>query len=377
MQKGWYATRLLIYWSYSLTRPQLTMNLSWWTLDYSSATHASQTLRWKGKGKGHLTSMSLGPIVPTYKHHETFSFMMSLPAINVLCFSRKGGIGGGGWVYQKCAKSTATSGLISRNDLVATERDNRNQRNQGTNNSWETEPRGARKTRYHGLRACFSERASLCSVKEGLCVQWSCAQLLLAHGHCWPAMLKQSLTDTLSLTVIQCTSCLSTRAHDDIIVIVAEEEECVMVRISKQTESPMCTKHTTCGQQRFVLSCSNWLIGSWSFQGSRGEMYLDRMVFDPYRHEELCFTLLHKFDSPSHGQDQQGRWRCREMVGYCLVHKDLDQVVRGTYVHVPNWHPRKNVNIHSLHCLLTCDGLDSISWNISSGILLKTCDKIQ
>ena len=36
-------------------------------------------------------------------------------------------------------------------------------------------------------------------------------------------------------------------------------------------------------------------------------MYLDRMVFDPYRHEELCFTLLHKFDSPSHGQDQQGR----------------------------------------------------------------------
>jgi len=103
------------------------MNLSWWTLDYSSATHAPQTLQWKGKGKGHLTSMSsvpiapTGPTAPTYEHHETVSFMISLPAINVLCFSRMGGIGGGGWVHQKCAKSTVTSGLISRNDVVGTE----------------------------------------------------------------------------------------------------------------------------------------------------------------------------------------------------------------------------------------------------------------
>ena len=180
MQKGWYATRLLIYWSYSLTRPQLTMNLSWWTLDYSSATHASQTLRWKGKGKGHLTSMSLGPIVPTYKHHETFSFMMSLPAINVLCFSRKGGIGGGGWVYQKCAKSTATSGLISRNDLVATERDNRNQRNQGTNNSWEQNQGEPGKPGIMG--------SGLVSVNVPVCVQWKRDYVFSdpVLNYCWP-----------------------------------------------------------------------------------------------------------------------------------------------------------------------------------------------
>ena len=41
-----------------------------------------------------------------YKRHETFSFMMSLLAMSFgdrFCFSRKGGIGGGGWVHPKCA----------------------------------------------------------------------------------------------------------------------------------------------------------------------------------------------------------------------------------------------------------------------------------
>jgi len=52
--------------------------------------------------------------------HETFSFMMSLPAISFgdnLCFSRKGRIGGGGWVCPKGANSRAVSWLVSRSDL--------------------------------------------------------------------------------------------------------------------------------------------------------------------------------------------------------------------------------------------------------------------
>ena len=38
------------------------------------------------------------------------------------CMSRKGGIGGGGWVHLKGANSMAASGLISRNNLVGTGR---------------------------------------------------------------------------------------------------------------------------------------------------------------------------------------------------------------------------------------------------------------
>jgi len=47
---------------------------------------------------------------------------MSLPAMNGLGdrfrFSRKGGIGGGGWVHLKGADSMAISGLSFRNALV-------------------------------------------------------------------------------------------------------------------------------------------------------------------------------------------------------------------------------------------------------------------
>ena len=46
---------------------------------------------------------------------------MSLPAMffeDRFCFSRKGGIGGGGWVYPKGTNSMAVSGLVFRNDLV-------------------------------------------------------------------------------------------------------------------------------------------------------------------------------------------------------------------------------------------------------------------
>ena len=49
-----------------------------------------------------------------YSRHETFSLMMSLPAMSFgdqFCFSRKGGR----WV-----DSIAASGLVSRNDLVGT-----------------------------------------------------------------------------------------------------------------------------------------------------------------------------------------------------------------------------------------------------------------
>jgi len=44
--------------------------------------------------------------------------------------------------------------------------------------------------------------------------------------------------------------------HADTIVIVAEEEEHVTIKISKQAESPVCTKSRTCELNRgfvFVL----------------------------------------------------------------------------------------------------------------------------
>jgi len=50
-----------------------------------------------------------------YIHHETFNFMMSLPAMSLglwFCMSRKGGTGGSGWVHPKGANSIAVSGLV-------------------------------------------------------------------------------------------------------------------------------------------------------------------------------------------------------------------------------------------------------------------------
>jgi len=60
-----------------------------------------------------------------YIHHETFRFMLSLLAMSFgdrLCFSRKGRIGGGGWVHPKDANSMAAFGLGCRNDLVGSGR---------------------------------------------------------------------------------------------------------------------------------------------------------------------------------------------------------------------------------------------------------------
>ena len=51
--------------------------------------------------------------------------MMSLLAMSFgerFCFSRKGGIGGGGWVHPKGANNMAASELVSRTDLVGTGR---------------------------------------------------------------------------------------------------------------------------------------------------------------------------------------------------------------------------------------------------------------
>jgi len=58
-----------------------------------------------------------------YIRHETFSFMMSLPAMSLrlrFCMSRKCGTGGGGWVHSKGKNSMAASGLVFRSDLVGT-----------------------------------------------------------------------------------------------------------------------------------------------------------------------------------------------------------------------------------------------------------------
>jgi len=49
--------------------------------------------------------------------------MMSLLSFgDRFCFSRKGRIGRGGWVHPKGANSMAVSRLVSRNDLVGTEK---------------------------------------------------------------------------------------------------------------------------------------------------------------------------------------------------------------------------------------------------------------
>ena len=51
--------------------------------------------------------------------------MMSLPAMSFgdrFCFSRKGGIRGGGCLHPKGANSMAASGLISGSNLVGTGR---------------------------------------------------------------------------------------------------------------------------------------------------------------------------------------------------------------------------------------------------------------
>jgi len=51
--------------------------------------------------------------------------MMSLSAMSLglrFCVSRKGGTGGGGWVYPKGENSMAASGLVLRHDLVGTGR---------------------------------------------------------------------------------------------------------------------------------------------------------------------------------------------------------------------------------------------------------------
>ena len=67
----------------------------------------------------------LSPLRPkvAYLQRETFSFMMSHPAMSLgdrFCDSRKGGTGGGGWVHPECANSMAVSGLRGRKVLVGT-----------------------------------------------------------------------------------------------------------------------------------------------------------------------------------------------------------------------------------------------------------------
>ena len=60
-----------------------------------------------------------------YIRHETFNFMMSPPVMffgDRFCISRKGKIGGGGWMHPKGANSMAASGLVFRSDLVGTEK---------------------------------------------------------------------------------------------------------------------------------------------------------------------------------------------------------------------------------------------------------------
>ena len=70
-----------------------------------------------------LVSEIAVPMFPTlrpnvaYLQRETFSFMMSHPAMSFgdrFCDSRKGGTRGGGWVHPEGANSMAVSGLHDR-----------------------------------------------------------------------------------------------------------------------------------------------------------------------------------------------------------------------------------------------------------------------
>ena len=74
----------------------------------------SQTLDHKcGGGSGQKAEVLVKTNGAIWRH-ETFSFMMSHPAMSLgdsLCVSRKGGAGGSGWVHPKGANSMATSGL--------------------------------------------------------------------------------------------------------------------------------------------------------------------------------------------------------------------------------------------------------------------------
>ena len=72
----------------------------------------------------YVRPLALRPNV-AYLQRETFSFMMSHPAMSLgdrFCDSRKGGTGGGRWVHPKGANSMAVSGLRGRKVLVGTGR---------------------------------------------------------------------------------------------------------------------------------------------------------------------------------------------------------------------------------------------------------------
>ena len=50
---------------------------------------------------------------------------------------------------------------------------------------------------------------------------------------------------------------LDTGAHDDLVFIAIEEEECVMAKISKR-------QNHTCSTEALSSTCRNWLLGIWN-----------------------------------------------------------------------------------------------------------------
>ena len=76
-------------------------------------------------GKNLSGCLNTFPTNGAFWRHETFSFMISHPAMSLgdrFCDSRKGGTGGGGWVHPEGANSMAVSGLRDRKVLVGTGR---------------------------------------------------------------------------------------------------------------------------------------------------------------------------------------------------------------------------------------------------------------
>ena len=118
----WLPLSCLHHSRHCLTRRNIATVIHFWYKKHNTAQIGKKIhnhLQCKHVLKVHLT---LSYPMTSYDAVK-LSFIMSLLAMSLglrFCMSRKGGIGGGGWVYPKGANSIAVSGLACRKDLVGT-----------------------------------------------------------------------------------------------------------------------------------------------------------------------------------------------------------------------------------------------------------------
>ena len=135
------------------------------------------------------------------------------------------------------------------------------------------------------IRVYWAQKFSKIST---LCISPIVRWLQVCKSHT-PAERVVNTTNALSFRTIS-------RAHDDIFVIVVEEEECVTVKIS---ESPACTKIEHELNRGFVL-----YLASWS-------------CLDLYRHKNF---VLCQYPSLKVQEVKFSR-RLGETVGYYFIHE--------------------------------------------------------